>query len=147
MCSVTLGPLFALAVAACGGFEFGPTGLECQRMPAGGGDMSEGRDPKAPGEPLSDLNLDAMSPAAVGDVATEAGLGVTWRYEYKVGEQPESGASGYAECWCVPPPGGRVSDVAYDSIGRVVVFVDSGEHRSTVRPQPESGWGCEPEST
>lgn len=140
-------PLVALAVTGCDGFELGPSGLECQRMPADGGDLSQGRDPKAQGEPLAGLNLGAMSAAEVGDVATEAGLGVTWRYEYLVGEQPESGANGYAECWCAPPPGGRVTDAAYDSIGRIIVFVDSGEHRSTVPPQPRLGWGCEPEST
>jgi len=145
--SAVLGPLIALVVTGCGAFELAPSGLECQRMPAGGGDLSQGRDPKAEGEPLAGLNLAAMSAAEVGDVAAEAGLGVTWRYEYLVGEQPESGAAGYAECWCVPPPGGRVTDAAYDSIGRIVVFVDSGEHRSAVRPQPELGWGCEPEST
>ena len=141
--------LIALVVTGCGAFELAPSGLECQRMPAGGGDLSQGRDPKEQGEPLAGLNLGAMSAAEVGDVATEAGLGVTWRYEYGVGEEPEpgAGASGYAECWCVPPPGGRVTDAAYDSIGRIIVFVDSGEQRSTVRPQPEFGWGCEPEGT
>ena len=101
----------------------------------------------AEGEPLAGLNLAEMSPAEVGDIATDAGVGVTWRYEYDVGEQPESGSAGYAECWCVPPPGGRVFAAAYDSIGRIIVFVDSGEHRAAVRPQPELGWGCEPMST
>jgi len=143
----SLVPLIALVVTGCGAFELAPSGLECQRTPADGGDLSEGRDPTAQGEPLAGLNLGAMSAAEVGDVATEAGLGVTWRFEYAVGEQPESGSAGYAECWCVPPPSGRVSGAAYDSIGRIVVFVDSGEHRSAVRPQPELGWGCEPEST
>ena len=44
-------------------------------------------------------------------------------------------------------PDGRVMGVAYDSIGRVMVAVDSGEHRTTVRPQPEMGWGCEPDAS
>jgi hypothetical protein len=140
-------PLFALIITGCGVFELAPSGLECQRMPAGGRDLSEGRDPLAEDGPLAGLDLGAMSAAEVGNVATEAGLGVTWRFEYDVGEQPESGSVGYAECWCVPPPTGRVSGAAYDSLGRVVVFVDSGEHRANVRPQPELGWGCEPEST
>lgn len=34
-------------MASCG-FELGPTtGLECQRMPAGGGELREGEDPMA----------------------------------------------------------------------------------------------------
>lgn len=83
-----------------------------------------------------------MSAEAIGDIVLDAGLGVTYRNHYLVGEQPESGSTGYSECWCIPPPG-RVSGVAYDTIGRVVVMVESGEHRDSVRPQPERGWGCE----
>jgi hypothetical protein len=135
----------AFAATACGGIEFGQTGLECQRQPPDGVDRSQGRDPTANGEPLANLDLEAMTAEEVGEVATDAGFGVTWRFEYRVGQQPESGGSGYAECWCVPPPGGRVTDAAYDSLGRIVVFVDSGEHRSSVRAQPRLGWGCDEE--
>jgi hypothetical protein len=135
--------LLALSLFAVGcGMDFS-SGLECQRTPADGRDLSEGRHPLAEGEPLAGLDASAMTAAEIGAAAEEADLGVTYRYYYDVGEQPESGAVGYSECWCVPPPGGQVTDVLYDSIGRVIVMVDSGEHRSSEGSQPRRGWGCE----
>jgi hypothetical protein len=134
----------SLLLASCG-FAEESVGLECQRTPANGQELREGEDPLAPGGPLAGRDVAAMDPAAVGQLAEAAGLGVTYRYEYDVGPQPEFGSTGYAECWCIPPPAGRVSSVAYDSIGRIIVFVDSGEHRDDVRPQPTMGWGCEEE--
>jgi len=141
--------LVTVFVASCGLTLEAPTGLECQRTPAGGGERREGEDPLAEGGPLADLPVSDMTATAVGAEAEEAGFGVTYRYSYDVGPQPETGSVGYAECWCVPPPGGEVEAVAYDSIGRIIVMVDSGEHRDSVRPQPELGWGCgeEPSST
>ena len=116
-------------------------------MPADGGEEREGEDPLAPGGPLEGVNVSALTAAAVGEIAEDAGFGVTYRNHYKVGDQPdEGGSTGYSECWCVPPEG-RVMAVAYDSIGRVMVAVDSGEHRSAVRPQPELGWGCKQDAS
>jgi hypothetical protein len=141
--------LAVFPVAACGLVPEAPTGLECQRMPAGGGELREGEDPLAQGGPLAGLPVTDMEAAEVGARAVELGFDVTYRYMYDVGPQPESGGSGYSECWCVPPPPGRVFGVSYDSIGRIVVMVDSGEQRDSVRPQPVQGWGCggEPAST
>jgi hypothetical protein len=127
-----------LLLPGCG-VELAPTGLECQRTPADGREEREGEDPLAPGGPLEGVSVSALTPAAVGEIAEDAGFGVTYRNHYTVG--PEGGSTGYAECWCVPPEG-RVMAVAYDSIGRVMVAVDSGQHRTAVRPQPEMGWGC-----
>jgi hypothetical protein len=139
---VALGFGFLALLSSCG-VELVPTGLECQRTPAGGHQLREGEDPLAPGHVLAGRDVASMSAEAVGDIVEEAGLGVTYRYSYKVGPQPEAGgATGYSECWCVPPPG-RVMGVSYDTIGRVIVVVESGEHRDSVRPQPERGWGCE----
>jgi len=111
-------------------------------MPANGGEAREGEDPLAPGGPLEGVNVSGLTAAAVGEIAEDAGFGVTYRNHYKVGAQPETGSEGYSECWCVPPTG-RVSGVSYDAIGRVIVLVESGEHHTTVRPQPEAGWGCD----
>ena len=130
-----------LVLPACG-IELAPTGLECQRMPADGGEEREGEDPLAPGGPFEGVNVSGLTAADVGEIAENAGFGVTYRNSYTVGDQPDTGAAGYSECWCVPPTG-RVSGVSYDSIGRVIVMVESGEHHTTVRPQPEMGWGCE----
>ena len=112
-------------------------------MPAGGGEVREGEDPLAPGGPLADLPVTEMTAEAIAAKADEAGFEVTYRYSYDVGPQPASGSQGYSECWCIPPPPGEVYAVAYDSIGRIVVMVDSGEHRNEVRAQPKQGWGCD----
>ena len=137
--------LLPILLASCSLVPEAPAGLECQRTPVGGGELREGEDPLAPGGPLDDVPVTEMTAGAVGQQARQAGIEVTYRYEYDVGPQPESGSSAYAECWCVPPPRGEVYAVAYDSIGRIIVLVDSGEHRDAVRPQPEQGWGCEDE--
>lgn len=135
--------LLSLLLASCGLVPEPPAGLECQRTAAAGGELREGEDPLAPGGPLAEVPVTEVTADAVGERAQQAGFEVTYRYEYDVGPQPESGSTGYAECWCVPPPPGQVYVVAYDSIGRIIVMVDSGEHRDAVRPQPELGWGCE----
>ncbi len=118
------------------------TGLVCQRGVGPGDPVREG-DPRAPGEPLAEVDVTAMTPAQAGEAAVAAGLAATWRYTYKVGPPLEEGWQGYSECWCVPPPGGRVSDVAYDSTGGLILFVDSGQTLAASRPQPRLGWGCE----
>jgi hypothetical protein len=133
----------ALVATGCGLIPEPSVGLECQRTPPDGREVREGEDPLAEGGPLANLPITEMDAEAVGQEALEQGFGVTYRYMYDVGPQPENGATGYSECWCIPPPDGEVSGAAYDSIGRVVVFVDSTQHRDSVRPQPVQGWGCE----
>ena len=118
-------------------------GLECQRSLPGGREAREGQDPLAEGGPLEGLPVTEMTAETVGQRAEVAGFGVTYRYQYDVGPQPENGSTGYSECWCVPPPPGEVFAVAYDSIGRVIVMVQADEARDSVRPQPVQGWGCE----
>jgi hypothetical protein len=135
--------LVAFLLAACGLVPEPAAGLECQRMPADGRERREGEGPLAPGGPLAGLPVTDMDAADVGARAQELGFGVTYRYSYDVGPQPDSGSTGFSECWCVPPPEGRVFAVAYDSIGRIVVMVDSATARDSVRPQPVAGWGCE----
>ena len=130
-------------LTGCGLIPEPSVGLECQRMPPGGGELREGQDPMAEGGPLEGLPVTEMTGAAVGQRAEEAGFGVTYRYQYDVGPQPEQGGVGYSECWCIPPPDGRVFAVAYDSIGRIIVMVEAEQARDEVRPQPVMGWGCE----
>jgi hypothetical protein len=134
---------FIALLTACGLIPEPSVGLECQRMPVGGGELREGQDPMAEGGPLEGAPLNRMTAEGVGNLAEEAGFGVTYRYQYDVGPQPEQGGIGYAECWCIPPPDGEVSGAAYDSIGRIIVFVESEQARDEVRPQPVMGWGCE----
>jgi hypothetical protein len=57
-------------------------------------------------------------------------------------EPPPGVALSYAECWCEPPPGGRVVNVAYGMASELVVFVDSGRTLAAPREQPIRGWGC-----
>jgi hypothetical protein len=134
----------ALLMTGCGLMDPGG-GLECQRMPLGGGELRQGEDPLGPDGPLAGLDVETMTAGAIGARAEEAGLGVTYRYSYDVGPQPESGSTGYSECWCIPPPQSPVSAVTYDSIGRIVVMVE-GPARDSVRAQPERGWGCQEDS-
>jgi hypothetical protein len=94
---------------------------------------------------MAGVDVSVMSAAEVGAVAIERGLGVTWRYQYAIGEA--HGERGYAECWCVAPPGGQVTEVLYDSTGGLIVFVDAGQVMPAERPQPRLGWGCNERAT
>jgi hypothetical protein len=52
------------------------------------------------------------------------------------------GALGFSECWCEPPPDGRVIGVAYGMASELVVFVESERTLPAPRDQPPRGWGC-----
>jgi hypothetical protein len=84
-----------------------------------------------------------MTTAEVATIAIDAGLEVTYRLSYGIGQPGTETGSGYSECWCVPPPIGRVADLGFDSGGRLIIFVDSGETLAQQRPQPRMGWGCD----
>jgi hypothetical protein len=61
----------------------------------------------------------------------------SFRYEYPLDE-----SSGYAERWCVAPPG-RIVDVYTSDDGAVTIQVeDVVPAIHTPRPQPPVGWGC-----
>ena len=134
-----------LVAAMCAGCSLasawadGNTGIVCQRGVGEG--TVRGDAPLAAGEPMAGLDVTSMTAAQVGTAAVERGLAVTWRYGFDIGEA--HGTSGYSECWCVAPPGGRVTDVLYDSTGALIVFVDSGQVLPAARQQPHLGWGCE----
>jgi len=138
--------LLILVAILCAGCALMPwsddnTGIVCQRGVGPGVANLDNVDPLAPGQPMAGIDVTAMNPAEVGNAAVERGLAVTWRYQYDIGEA--HGASGYSECWCVAPPGGRVTDVLYDSTGALIVFVDAGVVLATARQQPRLGWGCD----
>ncbi len=135
--------LVAAMSSACGLLPWGDenTGLVCQRGVGPGGADLDNVDPLAAGQPMAGLEVTSMSPAEVGNAAVERGLAVTWRYTYGIGEA--HGQNGYSECWCIAPPGGRVTQVLYDSTGGLIVFVDSGQVLAGARQQPQLGWGCD----
>jgi hypothetical protein len=116
------------------------TGIVCQAGVGPGGVNKDNVDPLADGEPMAGLNILEMSPQEVGAAAVERGLAVTWRFGFDIGEA--NGQQGYSECWCVAPPGGRVTDLLYDSTGGLIVFVDAQQVLDAPRPQPRLGWGC-----
>jgi uncharacterized protein YceK len=134
-----------LVVALCSGcslvssWEDSNTGIVCSQG-AGTGEVIRDGDPLRPGEPMAGIDVTSMTPAEVGTAAIEHGLAVTWRFEFDIGEA--HGVNGYAECWCVAPPAGRVTQVLYDSTGALIVFVDSGQVLAAARNQPRLGWGC-----
>lgn len=139
--------LSGLVVAACGG-GFAPVGppaatdigaLGCEVGPLPGATIRTGY-PLGPGEPMAGVPVTTMTPRQVGEAARARGLKVTWRYEYGL---TGNASSGYSECWCEPPPAGRVTDVLYGGASELIVFVDAGVTYPAPRAQPPRGWGCQ----
>lgn len=50
--------------------------------------------------------------------------------------------TGYGECWCVPPPEGRVTEAMFTDRGALMLFVDGVDEGHTAANQPPTGWGC-----
>jgi hypothetical protein len=138
--------LAAVAAAGCdGGFApVGPAGatdagfLGCQIAAAPGATVRDG-DPLAVGEPMAGVPVTTLTPRQVGEAARARGLKVTWRYDVAPANDPAAGTS---ECWCEPPSGGRVTDVAYGMASELVVFVETLTTLPAPRSQPPRGWGC-----
>jgi hypothetical protein len=116
-----------------------PGMLGCQVAAVPGATVREG-EPLAPGEPMAAVPVTTMTPRQVGEVARARGLKVTWRYEYRFADEP---SLGFAECWCEPPPTGRVTGVAYGMASELVVFVEAAAPVAGPRSQPPRGWGCQ----
>jgi len=134
----------AIVLASCGVLsEIGDqTGIACQHPPRQV-EGADGRNPFGPGEPFANVDPTTMAAGRVAAIAAQAGLEVTYRLSYGIGPPDEAVTHGYSECWCVPPPIGRVTDLAFDSGGRLVIFVASGQTLSEPRRQPRMGWGCQ----
>ena len=115
--------------------------LGCQVGPQPGAPVREG-DPLAPGEPMFGSGIETMTPRAAGDAVRARGLHVTWRYMYWFGPTQDGTRQGFSECWCEPPPDGRITGVSYGLASEIVLMVDSGRELDQARPQPDRGWGC-----
>jgi len=127
----------ALFASACGirGSDV-PAGCASSDLPAGA--AAGAGEPSDAGQPFAGRDISVMSFDEVIQVAGDAKLALAWRYSY---ETSATGGS-YSECWCVPPPDGRVASMFYDDAGRLIVFVASDRSMFLARPQPENGWGC-----
>lgn len=137
--------LAALATACGGGFApLGPPAatdigfLGCQVATPPDAIVRTG-EPLGPGEPMAGVPVTTMTPRQVGEAARARGLKVTWRYSYFLQGDPSVGAN---ECWCEPPPEGRVEGVAYGSASELVVFVEAGIRLPELRTPPPRGFGC-----
>ena len=71
-----------------------------------------------------------------GREAEALGLVVRYHLDYATGEN-----TGYAECWCTPPPEGRVTEVFGGSRGQLIVVAET-DPKPGGRDQPTFGWGC-----
>jgi len=49
---------------------------------------------------------------------------------------------GYGECWCVPPPQGRVTTAWWGQHGALWLMVEGVNLGHTPDHQPARGWGC-----
>lgn len=49
---------------------------------------------------------------------------------------------GYGECWCVPPPEGKVVQTWWNEHGALFLMVEGVDLGHTGDQQPAAGWGC-----
>jgi hypothetical protein len=49
---------------------------------------------------------------------------------------------GYGECWCVPPPEGKVVQTWWNDHGAIFLMVEGVDLGHTGDDQPAAGWGC-----
>lgn len=110
-------------------------GMGCHK--GGNGKQPDGL-PTDPGQPLAGIDVVGQSPADIGRAAEAKGLTVSYRLEYATGNYRQEG---YSECWCTPPPEGRVSLVLWGSTGELIVMTETGM-KPGGRSQPVFGWGC-----
>jgi hypothetical protein len=48
----------------------------------------------------------------------------------------------YGECWCVPPPEGKVVQTWWNDHGALFLMVEGVDLGHTADDQPAAGWGC-----
>jgi hypothetical protein len=130
--------VLALLLAGCGSLPDGDRSTGCAPGLPDGAVAGVG-EPTDAGQPFAGLEPTAMSIDEVVQIAADARLHTSWRYTYATGI---TGDSFYTECWCVPPPGGRIGDMFYDEAGGLIVFVASDDSMLISRAQPAAGWGC-----
>ncbi len=135
LASLAVGLLVLSLTAGCGPLE-PRSGMACQQAPQ--------RAPP-PAEALDDVpSLIGRTPEQAAALLEDVpGLDVTWRYHYST--DAGGGPSGYSECWCVPPPDGRVDTVELLETNQLMVFVVRAGPIVGGRAQPVAGWGCDAE--
>lgn len=76
--------------------------------------------------------LDGLSPSAAAAAATALGQTVVFNVQIE----------GYGECWCVPPPEGKVIASWWNQHGALFLQIEGVDEGHTAGNQPSAGWGC-----
>jgi hypothetical protein len=114
----------AIAVGGCSAvpnLDAGSAG--CQN--AGGSGQREGSVPIAP-------LLIGKSPVEAASIAAARGHRVVFSVQIP----------GYGECWCKPPPNGKVVEAWWGQHGALWLMVEGVEAGHSADSQPFLGWGC-----
>jgi hypothetical protein len=116
--------VFAIAVAGCSAvpnLDRGSAG--CNN--AGGNGPADGPVPFA-------SEVTGKTPAEAASIAAGRGQNVVFRVNL-----PDFG-----ECWCKPPPNGRVTEAWWNGHGALYLMVDGVDAGHDADHQPFFGWGC-----
>ena len=124
-----------VVAAGCGFLPEPVVGLGCQPPP----DRPEVV-PENP-ERRQFLGLSPQEAAALLEAEDPGVEEVTWRYSYATDADDERVS--YSECWCRPPPDGRVVDAFVTEYSQLIVMVQRDQPMLGGRGQPTLGWGCE----
>jgi hypothetical protein len=122
-CRLSVWILVAASVAACSAVPNMDHGSSGCSNASGIGQPSKAA-------PIADLI--GLSPIQAATIA--AGRGHTIVFNVQI--------AGYGECWCVPPPEGKVVDGWFTERGALQLRIDGVEEGHTAAEQPAAGWGC-----
>lgn len=81
---------------------------------------------------VTDPAMIGRSPAEAAAVATAAGHTVVFNVPI----------NSFGECWCVPPPTGKVVQGWWGEHGQLWLMVEGVEANHSPNEQPARGWGC-----
>jgi hypothetical protein len=100
---------------------------------------ARGIGPTRDGTINGDVALEEALPELVGLTPVEAAeraraLGHTVVFNVQI--------PGYGECWCVPPPEGKVVQTWWNDHGALYLMVEGVDVGHTGEDQPDTGWGC-----
>jgi hypothetical protein len=101
-------------------------------MDAGSAGCSNARGIGAPGADAAVGDLVGLSPAQAATIA--AGRGHTVVFNVQI--------EGFGECWCAPPPEGKVTEGFFTGRGALMLMIDGVDVGHTADQQPFMGWGC-----
>jgi hypothetical protein len=126
------GLLLASLVTGCSmvpNMDHGSSG--CQNAGGIGPKSGDGAVTMAAGDSVMP-ELEGLSPSAAADAAMALGHTVVFNVQI----------TGYGECWCVPPPEGKVVASWWNQHGALYLQIDGVDVGHTPDSQPASGWGC-----